>query len=75
MGFPARRLGLNRKGTLREGADADLVLFNPVLLRDRATYAEPTLPPGGIAAVYVAGQPAVENRRIINGRLAKAIRK
>ena len=73
--LPARRLGLNGKGTLREGADADLVLFNPVLLRDRATYAEPTLPPEGIAAVYVAGQPAVENGRIINGRLGRAIRK
>ncbi len=72
--LPARRLGLSGKGNLSPGADADLVLFDPALLKDRASFSEPTLPPEGIAAVFLAGQPAVSDGKIVNGRLGRAIR-
>ena len=73
--LPARRLGLSNKGTLRPGADADIVLLDPNRLKDRATFQEPTLPPDGIQAVFIAGRPAIKDGKIINGTLGKAIRK
>ena len=72
--LPAMRLGLAGKGTLRPGADADLVLFDPEEILDCATFAEPTLPPKGIRAVFLAGEPAVLDGKIVNGRLGKPIR-
>jgi N-acyl-D-amino-acid deacylase len=41
---------------LRKGAFADLVLFNPQTVIDRATFAEPTLLPTGIEKVFVNGE-------------------
>ncbi|MEO6527607.1 MAG: hypothetical protein ABIP93_13335 [Gemmatimonadaceae bacterium] len=46
---PARRVehrvpALGSKGRLQQGADADIVMFDPVHIIDRATYREPTLP-------------------------------
>ena len=72
--LPAMRLGLSQKGSLCPGADADLVLFDPEEILDCATFAEPTLPPKGIRAVFLAGEPAVLDGKIVNGRLGKPIR-
>lgn len=57
--LPARRLGLLDRGVLREGAFADLVLFDPDTINDRGTFAAP-LPPAGIRWVLVNGVVAVE---------------
>ena len=73
--LPAMRLGLTEKGSLRPGADADLVLFDPEEICDCATFAKPTLPPKGIKAVILAGETAVLDGRIVNGRLGKPIRR
>ena len=60
-GTPARRLGLADRGVLREGAVADLVLFDPETVIDRATFAEPRLPAAGIVDVLVAGEFAIQD--------------
>ncbi|MCR5088354.1 MAG: amidohydrolase family protein [Oscillospiraceae bacterium] len=73
--LPAERLGLRNKGSLHQGADADLVLFDAEKILDRSTFSEPTLPPDGITAVLIGGQIAVRKGRILKGRLGKAIRK
>lgn len=56
---PAARLGLRDRGTVREGAFADLVVFDPATVADEATYLEPARHPRGIDHVIVNGRPAV----------------
>jgi N-acyl-D-amino-acid deacylase len=53
--LPARRLGWKDRGVLREGAFADLVLFNPETVIDRSTFAKPFELPAGIEKVFVNG--------------------
>ncbi|MBI3682425.1 MAG: amidohydrolase family protein, partial [Acidobacteria bacterium] len=62
--MPAKRLEsivpeMKNKGRVREGADADLVLFDPARVLDRATFREPALPSEGISSVLVSGVPVV----------------
>ena len=53
--LPAQRLGWQDRGTIRAGAFADLVLFDPDTVIDRSTFAEPALTPAGIEKVFVNG--------------------
>jgi N-acyl-D-amino-acid deacylase len=53
--LPAQRLGWTDRGVLREGAFADLVLFNPDTVIDRSTFEKPFEPPAGIEKVFVNG--------------------
>ena len=52
---PAARLGLRDRGVIRDGAVADLVVFDPATVRSTATYDEPRSYPIGIEQVIVAG--------------------
>jgi N-acyl-D-amino-acid deacylase len=52
---PASRLSLKDRGHLVEGAVADLVLFDPSAIADRATFQQPFLAPAGISRVWVGG--------------------
>ncbi|MEQ1352729.1 MAG: D-aminoacylase [Candidatus Acidiferrum sp.] len=54
-GLPAQRLGWKDRGTLREGAFADLVLFNPATVIDHSTFAKPFELSTGIEKVFVNG--------------------
>ncbi|HET9448218.1 MAG TPA: D-aminoacylase [Steroidobacteraceae bacterium] len=54
--LPAQRLGWKDRGVLREGAFADLVLFDPETVLDQATFAQPTVLPRGIEKVFVNGE-------------------
>ena len=58
-GLTADRYGLKTKGYIREGYDADLVLFDFERITDCATYADPFLPNEGIEMVFVGGEAAV----------------
>jgi N-acyl-D-aspartate/D-glutamate deacylase len=53
--MPAQRFGLERRGMLREGYHADLVLFDPETIIDTATFADPMRPAVGIEGVWVNG--------------------
>lgn len=60
-GFPAERYRLNDRGVLREGAPADVVVFDPHTVADRATFEAPIQPPDGIPHVFVNGIPVIED--------------
>ena len=53
---PARRLRLWDRGLIREGMDADLVLFDPAAINNQNTYLEPALPSSGVCRVWVLGE-------------------
>jgi N-acyl-D-aspartate/D-glutamate deacylase len=54
-GLPAQRFGLDGRGSVSEGAHADLVLFDPETIKDTATFSDPIRCAEGIAAVWVNG--------------------
>ncbi len=55
--LPAQRVGLTDRGLVKPGFYADLVLFNPAAVQDRATFADPHQYSAGIDLVIVNGQP------------------
>ncbi len=59
-GLPAQKLGLSDRGVIREGAAADLTVFDPGKVRARATYRDPFHYPEGIECVVVNGRLVVE---------------
>ena len=59
-GGPAKRVGLRDRGLLREGMFADITIFNPETVLDRATFENPNQYPIGIEYVLVNGQISVD---------------
>ncbi len=57
--MPAQRLGLSDRGIIRPGARADVVVFSPDEIGDRATYTRPFAYPDGIHNVFVNGRETV----------------
>jgi N-acyl-D-aspartate/D-glutamate deacylase len=60
-GKSSARFGLVDRGVLRAGAFADLVVFDPATIGDRAIYENPRQTSVGVQAVAVNGQLIVEN--------------
>jgi N-acyl-D-amino-acid deacylase len=54
-GMPAQRFGLTKRGLVREGYYADLMLFDPDKVIDMATFDDPIRPAAGIERVWVNG--------------------
>lgn len=74
-GMPAAKFGLRDRGEVREGAYADLVVFDPETVIDVGTYDEPKQYPRGIAHVFVNGVQVVRDGRHTGARPGRAVRR
>jgi dihydroorotase len=64
--LPAQRLNLQSKGRLRVGADADITIFDPARVTDRATFENPAQYSEGIPFVLVGGVPVVKEGKLVD---------
>jgi N-acyl-D-aspartate/D-glutamate deacylase len=72
---PAQRLGLRDRGLVREGMWADLVVFDPETIADRATYVNPYQYPAGIDYVLVNGEVVVQRGEHSGKMAGRALRR
>lgn len=68
----AARFGLDR-GTLGVGRAADVTVFDPKRLQDKATFAEPALPPEGVRLVLLGGVVALQDGKVLHTDLGKIL--
>jgi dihydroorotase/N-acyl-D-amino-acid deacylase len=68
-------LGLTDRGVLRNGAVADVVVFDANTVNDQATFTEPHQYPVGIATVIVNGMVSVDNGKPTGVRAGQVIRR
>jgi N-acyl-D-amino-acid deacylase len=74
-GLSAARFGLTGRGIVAAGAYADLTVFDPDTVIDRATFAEPTLPAAGIEHVFVNGRPVWSGAKPTGERPGRTLRR
>lgn len=74
-GLAAQSYGLEGKGFLRPGYDADLVMFDPDSIREGSTYQNPLCKNEGIHLVAVNGKIAVRNDALTGTRAGRVLRR
>jgi N-acyl-D-aspartate/D-glutamate deacylase len=74
-GFPARKFGLRDRGVVKEGAFADLVLFDAGTVIDMGTFENPNQYPVGIRQVFVNGRVAVLDGEVLPLRHGRVLRR
>jgi N-acyl-D-amino-acid deacylase len=72
--LPAQTFRIERKGLLKEGFDADIVIFDPKTIIDKSTYEDPKQKPEGISYVLVNGEIAAENGVVTRATSGKVLR-
>ncbi len=73
--LPARTFGFRDRGLIREGMAADLVLFNPETVQDKATFTQPHQYSEGFSLVVVNGVVAAENGKMTGARAGRILRR
>ena len=71
---PANQLGLRDRGIIREGMIADIVIFNPETVIDKATYVNPSLHPEGIPYVLINGIVVIDDGEHTGAGAGKVLR-
>lgn len=74
-GLPALTMGLTDRGLLRQGMKADVVVFNPKTVADKATFESPHQYPEGIPHVIINGQVSVLNGEFQHLKAGEVLRK
>lgn len=72
--MPAEKLGLKGRGVLKAGYFADITIFNPKTVIDRATFVNPHQTATGIEYVFVNGQLAVNKGKHTEKRSGRVLR-
>ena len=72
--MPASHLGLKDRGNLAAGQFADVVIFDPATIADKATYAKPQQFAVGVQHVLVNGQPVLSEGEMTGARPGRAVR-
>jgi N-acyl-D-aspartate/D-glutamate deacylase len=57
----------HKKGRLQEGADADIVVFDPQTIADHSTFEKPMEPSVGVHYLLVGGTPVIDEEKLIPG--------
>jgi N-acyl-D-amino-acid deacylase len=73
--LPAERFGLTARGRLKQAYAADLVLFDPKSVKDRATFEDPKQVSAGIVAVWVNGKKVWRDGAATGARPGRALRR
>ncbi len=73
-GYPAERLRLLDRGLLRPGMKADVVIFDPAKIQDKADYAHPHQYAEGVRDVIVNGQLVIADGRLTTARPGRVLR-
>jgi N-acyl-D-aspartate/D-glutamate deacylase len=71
--LPAARLGLSDRGLLKKGMAADIVVFDPENVIDKATYTKPHQYPEGINYVIVNGTIVVNDGKHTGAKPGRAL--
>ncbi|NUR59448.1 MAG: D-aminoacylase, partial [Catenulispora sp.] len=72
-GATAARFGLAGRGVVHDGAHADLVVFDPERIADRATFEEPLAAPDGVRLVVVGGAMVVRDGEVLGARPGRVL--
>lgn len=70
----AEMLGLKDRGLLKEGYAADVIVFDPAIFADRATYEHPQVLASGMRLVFVNGTLAVRDANFTGALAGKALK-
>ncbi|HEX2446017.1 MAG TPA: D-aminoacylase [Vicinamibacterales bacterium] len=73
--LPATVFGMKDRGLLRKGASADVVIFDPAAMQDRATYTDPHQLATGMDFVLVNGQVVVDQGRLTGALPGRVLRR
>jgi N-acyl-D-amino-acid deacylase len=74
-GMPAAKFALTDRGVIREGAFADLVLFDPATVAEVSTYEDPRRAPVGMPHVFVNGEAVVRDGEHTHARAGRVLRR
>jgi len=70
----AQRVGINDRGLLRPGMYADITVFDPATIIDRATFEQPSQLATGVTYVFVNGVPVIDNGQVTAALPGRALR-
>src|SRR5216110_554311 len=70
----AQRVGLSDRGLLKAGMAADITVFDPATVTDKATFEQPHQPSVGFAYVFVNGQKVLDHGKLTAARPGRGLR-
>ena len=73
-GFPSRRLGLKRRGLIKNGFKADITIFSLEDFNDKSNFLEPRIYPDGLKYVLINGEVVINNCKDTGKLVGKALK-